>query len=172
MKRAIAVLGLLLLGFAPVACSGDTDSSGDVATARTGPPTAPPTRPAVLNAEQRWALFSECMLAKGIHIASAPPSGSWGDLVDDPSYYHEGRDLAMEAALDECERQLPPIEPPPPVSAETVAQYRRYAQCMREHGIADFPDPGPNGELTGAWLRDNNPAAVKACQSLLPNGGL
>jgi hypothetical protein len=169
MMRGIALLALLLVTLA--ACTGNSGGRGEVATARTGPPTAPPSRPAALDPEQRHALFRECMLAQGFRIASAPPSGSWGNLVDDDGYRPEGRDTELEAALDECERQLPPVAPPEPVSAETLAQYRRYAQCMRDQGVADFPDPGPNGELTGAWLRENRPAAVRACEPLLPNGG-
>jgi hypothetical protein len=27
-----------------------------------------------------------------------------------------------------------------------------FAQCMRHHGFVNFPDPGPNGELTRATL--------------------
>jgi hypothetical protein len=50
-----------------------------------------------------------------------------------------------------------------------------YAQCMRDHGISDFPDPQPGGgdiQLEpGSDLDPNNPqfkAADDACKSLLP----
>jgi len=51
-----------------------------------------------------------------------------------------------------------------------------YAQCMRDHGIADFPDPEPGGGLAiqgepGSDLDPDNPrfkAADEACKSLLP----
>jgi hypothetical protein len=58
-----------------------------------------------------------------------------------------------------------------------------YAQCMRSHGISDFPDPTPNPSGTGGGfnfsgsgnndLSPRNPtfkAANQACQSLLPGG--
>jgi hypothetical protein len=52
----------------------------------------------------------------------------------------------------------------------------RYAQCMRTHGIADFPDPSGNGGFLihagpGSDLNNNNPsfeAAVQACRQYRP----
>lgn len=52
-----------------------------------------------------------------------------------------------------------------------------FAQCMRQHGVTNFPDPGSGGNLKitgGNGLDPNSPtfqAAQTACQSLLPNGG-
>lgn len=52
-----------------------------------------------------------------------------------------------------------------------------YSRCMRAHGIKDFPDPGPDGEvsinatpgsdLTGPRFE----AAMKACRPMLPSEG-
>jgi hypothetical protein len=65
-----------------------------------------------------------------------------------------------------------------------MAKMEAYSQCMRTHGIADFPDPtaGPNGgggfQLKGGPGSDIDPsspkfqAADKACRPLLPNGGV
>ena len=52
-----------------------------------------------------------------------------------------------------------------------------YSQCMRDHGITDFPDPDANGGLSisaspGSDLDPNNPqyqAADEACKSLMPS---
>jgi hypothetical protein len=52
-----------------------------------------------------------------------------------------------------------------------------YAQCMRENGVPDFPDP-KNGQLTlraGNGIDPDSPefqAAREACQSKAPQGGL
>lgn len=64
----------------------------------------------------------------------------------------------------------------PPGSASSGAQQRSgpaYAQCMRQHGVTNFPDPqGPNQNqfmITGAVR--NNPnfqSASTACQALRP----
>ncbi len=67
-------------------------------------------------------------------------------------------------------------------SGRVMAQALAYAQCMRRHGISDFPDPtpGPGGGVTfqingrpGSDLDDNNPgfkAAGRSCRSLWPGG--
>src|SRR3954451_15064 len=52
----------------------------------------------------------------------------------------------------------------------------KYSQCMRAHGVAKFPDPGPNGELRLAVGPDTGidpesstfKAAQQACKSLEP----
>jgi hypothetical protein len=44
-----------------------------------------------------------------------------------------------------------------PVTAADVAKMRQYAQCMRQHGIPDFPDPTADGtfDLAGTSLANN-----------------
>jgi hypothetical protein len=52
----------------------------------------------------------------------------------------------------------------------------KYAQCMRAHGIAKFPDPGADGNITiqpGLGLDPNSDqmkAATEACEPLAPAG--
>ena len=55
-----------------------------------------------------------------------------------------------------------------------------FSQCMRQHGITNFPDPGSRGEVSinggpGSGLDINSPqfqSAQAACRSLLPNNGV
>jgi hypothetical protein len=44
-----------------------------------------------------------------------------------------------------------------PVTAADVAKMRQYAQCMRQHGLADFPDPTADGvfDLAGTSLAND-----------------
>jgi hypothetical protein len=49
-----------------------------------------------------------------------------------------------------------------------------YAQCMRSHGVPDFPDPSSNGvfAINGINLESGTgKAAEQACRHLLPGGG-
>jgi len=59
--------------------------------------------------------------------------------------------------------------------APTVAQEVALAQCVRAHGMPDFPDPDASGgfsNLTAATLDSSQmQAAYGACRHLLPNGG-
>jgi hypothetical protein len=58
----------------------------------------------------------------------------------------------------------------------------KFAQCMRSHGVPDFPDPTVSGGKAtirlnggpGSGLDPNSPqfqSAQSACRHLLPNGG-
>ncbi len=55
------------------------------------------------------------------------------------------------------------------------ADMLKYAQCMRSHGVVDFPDPSSNGTiLVGGTVSQSPqyPAADETCHKLLPNGGV
>ena len=53
------------------------------------------------------------------------------------------------------------------------AQLVRYAQCMRAHGVTNFPDPTSTGALTLDKTTIDSPqfrSASQACRSLAPAG--
>jgi hypothetical protein len=66
---------------------------------------------------------------------------------------------------------------PPSAGGSPSAGALAYSQCMRAHGVPDFPDPDRSGNLpkgdgqvfgvSSAQLR----SAEQACQRLLPNAG-
>jgi hypothetical protein len=82
---------------------------------------------------------------------------------------------AYKAADEKCESLMPA----PPAGSEDDQEDRdrmlAYAQCMRDKGVPNFPDPKP-GEginLDGDVLDLNSPAfkaAEQACASLGPGG--
>jgi hypothetical protein len=50
-----------------------------------------------------------------------------------------------------------------------------FSQCMRAHGVTNFPDPTSNGLQVPASVNPRSPAfrsAQNACKQYLPNGGL
>jgi hypothetical protein len=53
----------------------------------------------------------------------------------------------------------------------------KFADCMRSHGVPNFPDPGPGGGIqisSGSGINPQSPAfqsAQNACSKLLPGGG-
>jgi hypothetical protein len=64
-------------------------------------------------------------------------------------------------------------------SATSLAQAVKFAQCMRNNGVSNFPDPNSSGQLTidaianGSGINTNSPAfqqALSACKSLEPSG--
>jgi hypothetical protein len=64
-------------------------------------------------------------------------------------------------------------------NAATQEQAMKFAQCMRDNGVSEFPDPGASGALTidgianGSSLDTNSAAfeqALGACKDLEPEG--
>jgi hypothetical protein len=61
-------------------------------------------------------------------------------------------------------------------STDPQEQGRLFAQCMRDNGIADFPDPNPDGPTSfslegGADEQQKFQAANKACEQFAPGKG-
>src|SRR6266571_1101039 len=58
---------------------------------------------------------------------------------------------------------------------DKAAAGRAYAQCIRDNGVPDFPDPDANGQLRGpAHEKEGDPkfrAAMETCRQKLPGGG-
>jgi hypothetical protein len=65
----------------------------------------------------------------------------------------------------------------PKTTRVDYAQALRFSNCMRAHGLSDFPDPQPGGGLkiaAGSGLNPFSPgfqAAQKACSKYAPGGG-
>jgi hypothetical protein len=55
-----------------------------------------------------------------------------------------------------------------------AAAMRKFASCMRSHGIPNFPDPSANGSVTFSGMNPDSPVfrkAQDACRKFTPNGG-
>lgn len=66
--------------------------------------------------------------------------------------------------------------PSPSASVDKADQARKFAACMRENGMPNFPDPDANGEFDisglagGGGDRGKVRAALEKCQDLRPPG--
>jgi hypothetical protein len=92
-----------------------------------------------LSKQEKAVKFAECMRANGVpHFPDPDAKGE----------YNFGVDVTPEVwtkAVDACKA----LKPPGALSAERTPKEQsaslRFAQCVREHGVKDFPDP-VNGE--------------------------
>ena len=87
--------------------------------------------------------FARCMRANGVPNFPDPQPGG-GELFQIPAGANPAAP-AFAAARAKCQNllpdgRLPPGSGPPP-SDQTLAKLVRIAECMRQHGISDFPDP-------------------------------
>jgi hypothetical protein len=122
--------------------------------------------------------FSDCMRSHG--VPNFPDPNSQGVIQGsgiDPGSPN------FQAASKDCRHLLPNGGAPTPAQlAKDLAQALKFSECMRSHGITDFPDPQTGGGgisislkgSPGSDLSPGNPrfaAASKACQSLMPVPG-
>jgi hypothetical protein len=80
---------------------------------------------------------------------------------------------ACALVLAGCGSSMKPANPA--ASAHSAAL--RFSECMRAHGVTNFPDPGSGGGIQihpGSGLNPRSPAfqsAQQDCSKLLPGGG-
>jgi hypothetical protein len=131
--------------------------------------------------QSQMLAFSHCMQTHG--VPNFPEPNSQG--VASASGINPGSS-SFQAANKDCSHLLPNGgQPTPAQQAHAMAQALKFSQCMRAHGIADFPDPqsGPGGGIRialragkGSDLNPQSPqfqAAQQACQGIMggPLGG-
>jgi hypothetical protein len=107
--------------------------------------------------------FAECMRANG--VSAFPDPNASGELTIDAVANGSSLDTST-AAFKQATSACKDLEPPGFTGGKVTPQQRtarlEFAQCMRDNGVKDFPDPTPNGPLV-----DTNriPSAAR-------NGGL
>jgi hypothetical protein len=92
--------------------------------------------------------FAECMRSNG--VSGFPDPGASGSLTIDGVVNGSSLDPnspAWKQATSACKR----LEPPGFTGAKVTPSQRtarlKFAQCIRDNGVPDFPDPTPNGPL-------------------------
>ena len=95
--------------------------------------------PAATSPPEEALKFAGCMRSHGITDFPDPSSG--GGFV-----FHTSAGMTQspqfQAAQKACQRYMPPGPGSGPApSAEALAHMVKVSECMRRHGITDFPDP-------------------------------
>lgn len=119
---------------------------------RSGAATPPASRSASAAASdpaEVWARYVACARSHGYPNwpdAVVAPDGR-ATFPDVAAFDIKSARTAVQEACGPVLRQLPPqIRPRTPTAAE-LAAIRRYAACIRQHGLPHFPDP----DASGAW---------------------
>jgi hypothetical protein len=168
MRRHIAfVLGSLLL-FGLAGCGEAADSG--VATAG-GDKTSGSAAPASI--KEAALKYARCMRENGVPDFEDPQFDENGEI--DGLGLPKGVDEETgEAAREKCAKHLPNGGELEQMNPEDIEKLREYAQCMRENGVSEFPDPDADGRLRVDGI-DMNSAGYKAanekCRHLTPGGG-
>jgi hypothetical protein len=156
MRTSVGIAALLLtVGL--VGCGGNDNGSG-VASANgsTSSPTSSAT-PGGGNDRDADLRFAQCMRENGVP-KFPDPDANGGVGID---LNKLGVDKAtVDAAQEKCKKYAPNGGELQQLDAEQLEQLRQMAQCMRENGFPDFPDPSDEGLQLNAnehpeWSPDN-----------------
>ena len=181
-----AVFGALVgIGLLASACGG-TSPSASVAQLGTTTTSRPAKGSSNDNGNASPLAYAQCMRAHGVTDFPDPNSQGGFTLQGGPNSDLGPNSSAFQQANQACQRFTPTSGlghgPSPAQVAQAQAQALKFSQCMRSHGITDFPVPvfqscGGGGisisikSVTGSDLTPNSPAfqsAQSACQKLLP----
>jgi hypothetical protein len=165
-RPGLTVSALLAIVLLAPACAGGSNGPGVAGQGASSTPSASPSG----DPGDGGLAYAKCMRDHG--ISDYPDPGASGGI---PIRVEPGSDMdpdnpQFKAAEQACKSLLPQ----PPSEEQQQQEFEdmlAYAKCMREHGIADFPDPKPGegfdlNAKPGSDLDPNNPqfqAASDAC---------
>jgi hypothetical protein len=92
--------------------------------------------------------FAECMRDNGVSAFPDPPAS--GELTIDGIANGSSLDTSTPAfnqAISACKDLEPPGFTGQKATPQQMDARLKFAQCMRDNGVPDFPDPTPNGPL-------------------------
>ncbi len=101
-------------------------------------------------------------------VPEFPDPAAGGGIKLTPGSGIDPRSPAFQSAQLSCKKDLPGGGPPP-VTETQKRQALAFAECMRTHGVPDFPDPifpASGGIMQGAPGKSDAPAfqhGAKAC---------
>ena len=161
IRIAAAILTTAVMALLAAAC-GSPSPAGTGSPSAAGPAnssTAAGSAAGTSATAQSAVAYSQCMRADGVPKYPDPASG--GQLPKGDAQAFGVSDSQFQAAQHTCQHLLPTggsfdeqshecIEAgdcPPALVQQMLTADRKFAQCMRIHGVPTWPDPviGPNG---------------------------
>jgi hypothetical protein len=142
--RPLVALGLAgLIGLITAGCgsnaSSETGTASSTGTTSTGTGTASSGANTKLTARDKAVKFAECIRAHGVSDFPDP------DAKNQFQYGVSVSPAVWKQATTACKD----LQPPGTLSGKRTPKEQsaslRFAQCVRDHGVKDFPDP-VNGE--------------------------
>ena len=141
---SVVVLGIVALALAGCGTGSSSPAVAHISSAKSaslgGTPGEDSSAEGTTGPEQAGLAYAHCMRSHGVPNFPDPQAG--GGLFRlgagiDP------RSPTFRSAQTQCQKLMPGggIGSGPPPSAQTLARFLIVAQCMRSHGVPDFPDP-------------------------------
>jgi hypothetical protein len=149
---------------------------------------APGSKPSTVAEAQADALkFAQCMRNHGVsnfpdNAITVTPQGGFRMRLTTGSGVNP-RSPQFQSATQACRGYLPHGDAGTGPSPKSEDKLLKYSQCMRDHGVTNFPEPNSSGQVQVIFgkgpnapagsINPNSPqyqAAAKACRKLQPGG--
>lgn len=177
-RSALTFLAAAGLVLSLAACGGAARSANHVAalpspSAGSFPQTSPTPTPAAGSQVARAVAYAQCMRVRGVP-RWPDPNGDGAFDKSKLSSQHLGVSAPQLLAAQAACQPLLPTGATAAHPTPDVAQALEFAQCMRAHGVANFPDPDGTGRIpdpASAGLDQGSPqfqAANQACGTYRP----
>jgi hypothetical protein len=161
--------GLLLAALAALAvgvagCGGSSSNSGSASGSGGGS-----------SDSTKLVQYAECMRKNGVPGFPDPVNGEF-NLQVTPGGALDPTSPQWKAAQQACKSLQPPgLQSGSAQNNQQQSQALKFATCMRENGVPDFPDPQNQGGgfIVGEGVDPNSPqfqSALAACRKLQPGG--
>jgi len=137
----VAMVAVISAGCGGTRSSGGTSTAGPAGTTRTASSTDTASSTGTggnknLTARDKAVKFTECMRENG--VGDFPDPNASGEF---PSFGISVSPAEWKKALGACKELQPPGSLSAKLSPEQLSTALKFAQCMRENGVKDFPDP-------------------------------
>ncbi|MGA2528978.1 MAG: hypothetical protein ABSG36_07415 [Acidimicrobiales bacterium] len=184
LKQALFILALAAGGLIGAACGGSPSAGvANLGSARSTTPTSSSqTAGSGGSAAAKYkAAFAYVDCMRSHDVSKFPDPTSDGQINVD--FAHGGKSGSPASsgidrmspqyisANETCHHLLPGRAPTPAQNQQALAKELKFAQCMRSHGVSNFPDPTSAAVVHLIGVDQNSPqyqGAQKACEALVP----
>jgi len=142
-RHRVALVAVAVCGVALGACSSSNK----------------PNAGSAAGADAAGIHFADCMRSHGVPSFPDPNPGGGGFQFSPGSGFNP-RSPAVRSAQAVCRKLLPGGPGPGPASENQKLAMLRLAECMRSHGVPNFPDPTtnpPSGPPSGGGIAFGSP---------------
>jgi hypothetical protein len=167
-------------GVAGAACGGSPSSGvANLGSTTTTTHTSSAQRGSTASKYRAALAYVDCMRSHGVSNFPDPTSDgqinvkfAFGGKDGAPASSGIDRMSPRYISADQtCRHLLPGGVPTPAQNQQALAKELKFAQCMRSHGVSNFPDPTNAGVVHLLGVDQNSPqykSAEKACDVLVP----
>jgi hypothetical protein len=171
--RGLAIGGLVLPALMLAACGGGSSGTHVAQLGSTAAQSNFSSTPAASSAQPVGAVgFAHCMRAHGVPNWPDPNNSGVFDKAKVTTQQLRVSSSQLQTAQNACQALLPPESATQ--QRLTTAQALQFSQCVRTHGVPNFPDPDGSGRIpdpASSGIDQGSPqfqAANQACAQYRP----